>query len=66
LKAFGLRPGEEVELKLEDGHLLVEPKKKGRSLKEASPKSPLNQLIGILEIDDPDVEELITKEAWYD
>ncbi len=66
LKTLGLCPGEEVELKLEDGHLLVEPKKKGRSLKEAGPKSPLKQLTGILEIDDPDVERLITKEAWYD
>jgi len=66
LKTLGLCPGEEVELRLEDRHLLVEPKKKGRSLKEAGPKSPLKQLTGILEIDDPDVEKLIADEAWYD
>jgi AbrB family looped-hinge helix DNA binding protein len=61
LKTLGLCPGEKVELTLEDGHLLIEPKKK-----DAGPTSPLKQLTGILEIDDPDVERLIAKEAWYD
>lgn len=70
LKSLGLYPGEEVELKLAGRHLLVEPVKEAVAYKKKSRKgadipSPLQQLTGILEIDDPDVEELIAKEAWY-
>ena len=72
LKELGLYPGEsEVELHRAGQRMLIEPVTeavayKDKARKEAGKAGSLAQLSGILEIDDPDVEELITKEAWYD
>lgn len=68
-KDLGLYPGKEYEIRPVGQGMLIEPVKEAEAYKKGLPSkeaSPLRQLSGILEIDDPDVEELIRKETWYD
>ncbi len=66
LKTLGLCPGEEVELRLEDGHLLVEPLKGVPAHKKKGIKDPVEALTGSIPLDDPKlIDEIVESEDIY-
>lgn len=66
LKLLGLCPGEEVELKLEDGHLLVEPLKELPTYKKRPAKGPVEELTGSLPLPPELVDELVENEHLFE
>lgn len=57
MKALDIYPGEEVEIKIKDETITIEPVKKS--------KSRVKDLTGIIAIDDPDTDKIVESEEWY-